>query len=230
MAEYARGIDVSRWQGAIDWDDRALGPIEFAIVKLSDGVTEAARAQQHLLGVRGTTILPGVYHLWQAGLDGAEQARAMLAALPEWYGRGCLPPALDAETSQIDGAPLPADDVASMLAWAEVVRAELGVVRPLLYVSSRGIWHLERALPGCTIPLAQTYDIWVCDYDRIQDDVPAPGERPDVPAPWSTWRLWQYTSSLAGRRYGAHSSRLDGDLYHGSERELARWAQEAWGA
>ena len=227
--KYARGIDVSRWQGSIDWFDPDLHDVEFVYVKLADGIKRAKNGAQHMDYAHGACFLTGPYHLWQPPdkCSGQAQARNMLARLPRWYGRGCLPPALDIETCMIDRLPSAEEDVFSMIQWAHAMRNQLRV-RPVLYISPRGIRHLERESAGIATKLPAHFDLWCCDYDRLDGVLPRAGETPGPIAPWDCWRFWQYTSSLDGGLHGMESSRLDGNLFNGTMHTLYHWYESCW--
>jgi len=68
------GIDVSHYQGVIDWRRAAADGVEFAFAKASEstGTTDALLAR-NLAGMRAAGVVPGAYHFLRPG-DGAAQA------------------------------------------------------------------------------------------------------------------------------------------------------------
>jgi lysozyme len=96
-ARPARGIDVSRHQGEIDWARvAASGQVDFVYVKATEGRdwTDPAFARNwREAGKAG--IRRGAYHFFTFRSSGAEQARHFIATVPK--EPGALPPAVDLE-------------------------------------------------------------------------------------------------------------------------------------
>jgi GH25 family lysozyme M1 (1,4-beta-N-acetylmuramidase) len=117
--------------------------------------------------------------------------------------------ALDIETKKIKALrpknPTAADkDRAGKLAHSRIMAWLIGVEeatgkKPLLYISPRGVRKLRGHVKGL-----EAYPLWICDYG---DDKTSP----EVPTPWSTWFLWQWTSDGGGKSHGMESNGLDLD-------------------
>lgn len=93
----ARGIDVSHYQGAIDWPAVARDHVAFAYVKATEGVS--GRDERFLRNWRGAGragIRVGAYHYFIFCRSGRAQAANFLAATPR--RAGALPPAVDLES------------------------------------------------------------------------------------------------------------------------------------
>lgn len=183
------GIDVSRWQGTIDWDQVAP-TVSFAFLKSSGGDGGLYRdpsftrnaAEASLVGVPW-----GCYHFAsRMAFDAAVEARYFCDQI---RGTGwTLPPVLDWE-------PSPGVDGTRALSWvltfcAEVER-NLGV-RPIIYTGAYVSLDRGDAL--------KAYDLWLAAYTP----------QPIRCAPWDTWTIWQYTSS--GRLPGITANTVDMNL------------------
>ena len=87
------GIDVSHWQGRIDWQQVADAGIDFAIIKATDGMDQVDpwylrnrdRAQQ-------VGILTTAYHFARPGLSGqgSRQTRIVRRCTERRHGPSCV--------------------------------------------------------------------------------------------------------------------------------------------
>src|SRR5213076_680529 len=91
-----RGIDVSHYQGSIDWRRVARDDVAFAYVKATEGVHgRDARFARNWREARRAGVRVGAYHYFIFCRSGRAQARNFLAVAPR--GKGTLPPAVDLE-------------------------------------------------------------------------------------------------------------------------------------
>jgi GH25 family lysozyme M1 (1,4-beta-N-acetylmuramidase) len=200
-AERIPGIDVSRFQGRINWEQVAGDEIEFAFVQASRGSGNDCTVASDRCGpdefydrnykrAREAGIRVGPYHRTFTGgrgpksvrADAREEANVFLAEVGQDYGPNDLPPVLDVES--------PFNDLSGALLrrwirnWLVKVEKELGV-RPLIYTNVSS-WSAT----GNTTRFAQQgYRLWVANFDV---------DRPLVPAEnWGGfgWSIWQYTST-----------------------------------
>jgi lysozyme len=91
-----RGVDVSHYQGAIDWRAVARDDVAFAYVKASEGV--GGRDDQFARNWRGAQragLRVGAYHYFIFCRSGRAQAHNFLAVAPR--GKSALAPAVDLE-------------------------------------------------------------------------------------------------------------------------------------
>lgn len=117
------GLDVSRWQGAIDWRRVAAAGYEFAYINASN-----QDPAEHLRGARAAGLATGLYYRLPATADPVTAARAFAlhVASLRAYGPGALPPALDLE----DG---PGDQSARAQRFLGELRTRIGHRRVALY-------------------------------------------------------------------------------------------------
>src|SRR6185312_12719295 len=104
------GIDVSKWQGEIDWRRVHKAGIVFAFVRLADGLDADDRFRENWKATRHAHVRRGAYQYFRASEDGKQQADFALKMLRH-AGHADLPLVADVETD--DGQP------------REVVQAEL---------------------------------------------------------------------------------------------------------
>ncbi|MCA9165800.1 MAG: hypothetical protein KDA62_22590, partial [Planctomycetales bacterium] len=80
-AELLAGIDVSHWQGTINWNDVANSGIEFAFIKASEGTDFVdARFQYNISNSLTAGILSGAYHFARPDIDLADPLDAVREA------------------------------------------------------------------------------------------------------------------------------------------------------
>lgn len=206
-ARYAvHGIDVSRWQGGIDWRTAHAAGVSFAYIKATEGGDVADPAfQTYRQDARSVGLRTGAYHYFYFCRPAAEQARWFIAHVPK--GATDLPHVLDMEWNHRSPTCPARPDGAR-------VRAEAGIfldmlerhygTRPLVYTTvdfdaDTQITRLPRTqfwLRSVAAPAAETF----------------PGTR---------WTLWQYTGT--GLVPGIDRP-VDINVFAGS---LADWA--TWG-
>lgn len=201
------GIDVSSFQGNIQWAGVASSGISFAYIRAGDHTVKDGDFQQNWDGAVANGITPGAYLYFHPGDDPSLQAALLIQQLQTvTFGTGSIVPALDVETT--DG--LSPSQIAANLATAvNYVYSQLGVL-PAIYASPSW-WD------GNVQSSAFTADpLWVANWCG---SCTVPG----VPAGnWGGfgWQVWQYTDN--GRVAGI-SGAVDGDvgnpgppLFHGS--------------
>jgi lysozyme len=192
----ARGIDVSHYQGRIDWRAVEADGVGFAYVKATEGGTFVDPAFARNWAAAGETrIVRGAYHRFRARRDGAAQARHFLSVVS--LRDGDLPPVLDVEaTDGVGDARL----VREVRAWLAEVERRTGK-RPIVYTKPgfRRV-HLGTALDD--------YPLWIAEYDV---------DSPSVDG----WHFWQH--SERGRVAGIANA-VDLDRFNGSHAELRELA------
>jgi GH25 family lysozyme M1 (1,4-beta-N-acetylmuramidase) len=196
----AIGVDVSRFQGAIDWPTVAGSGIRFAFVQASRGSGADCTVKPaqcgadpyfaaNRLAAESAGIRVGAYH--RAFASGATAADARADALAEaniFIGavgslqHGELIPVLDAET------PFTGMTSTSLRTWIRVfvkrVTKKLGR-KPMIYTNASS-W----AATGNTTEFAGArYPLWVAEWGVSHPTVPASN--------WGgrSYSVWQYTSS-----------------------------------
>ncbi|HEX6116113.1 MAG TPA: DUF3089 domain-containing protein [Solirubrobacterales bacterium] len=195
------GIDVSRFQGRINWEQVATDDVEFAFVQASRGSGDDCTVASSECGAdrfydrnyrraRLAGIRVGPYHRTFTGgesprgirADAREEANVFLEEVGGELRPNDLPPVLDVETpfNDLRGSALRR----WIRTWLEKVEDELGV-RPLIYTNASS-WSAT----GDTTRFAERgYRLWVANFDVARPRVPAEN--------WGGfgWSIWQYTSS-----------------------------------
>jgi len=164
-----RGIDVSQWQGTIDWQ-QVRPHVDFVFLKATEGTGfvdpsfQRNRAECNRLGIPW-----GPYHFAQIGSDPSSQA----AHLWRTAGASPLPPVLDLEPTSV-----PARDACAdwALTFQSTLERACGRI-PMLYT---GAYVAFTRRPAFT-----RYPLWLAAYTPQPIDCP----------PWPTWSVWQWGST-----------------------------------
>jgi lysozyme len=163
------GVDVSHYQGQIDWDSVAhCKEVSFAFIKATEAhdYTDSTFCHNwetlHKVGIRR-----GAYHFFRAYGCGEDQARHFLSVVD--FRPGDLAPVLDIERA--DG--IPPEIVREEAAiWLRTVESHLQI-RPIIYSSQN---FYENFLAGHF----DQYPLWVAKYSA---------EPPVVSRRWDVWQF-----------------------------------------
>lgn len=192
------GIDVSHYQGVVNWPQVAAAGVAFAYAKATDGVnTHDATFQQNWQGAKAAGLPRGAYHFFRADMNAQAQASAFLASVGA-LASDDLAPMLDIEGAYGQNG---AEVVAAAAAWIQTVSSATGR-QPIIYTRA-SFWQ------GIGDPTDfSSYRLWVAQYPW---DTPPPASphidlakvptfSPKLPGAWSKYLIWQYTAQgkLAG--------------------------------
>ncbi len=178
-----KGIDVSRWQGAIDWQAVAADGVVFAACRatIGDYYTDPQFAA-NWQGMKAAGIYRCAYHVLRPDIDVVRQINHFESTVVE---AGDLPHVLDVEVTGDQS-----DEVirAQTLGCLQEMEARFGR-RPLVYT---GDWFWTPHIGAQN--WVDDYDLWVAHYYW-----PAVST-PKLPAGWMIWRIWQHSNqgSVAG--------------------------------
>ncbi len=236
-----QGIDVSHWQGPIDWNSVKAAGIQFAFVKISDGFGDYDETFPTNLNAAIAAGIPiGPYHFAypQTGtsnpLDAANEANYFVDWIQPYYQSTgvLLRPVLDLETTS--GQATVAAEKVFLSKWvsnfAAVVQSRLGVA-PIIYTSGTFAKnYLDGTPPPVSIDGTQGYDIdqyplWFAKQTvtNIYDNAIPPttsGVNPDIGI-WAGkgWKFWQWSGTGSVSGIGGN---VDRNVFDGTLLELAQ--------
>lgn len=167
------GIDVSHFQGEVDWPAVAGAGMRFAFIKATEGTADVdPRFEQNWQASRSAGLLRGAYHFLHPNLDAKQQAAHFLSVVT--LDDDALPPALDIEVT--DGA-APAALRACVITWLQTVEAALRC-KPVIYTDP-SFWrdHVGAGLSA--------YPLWLACY----------AEQAELPPDWHEWTFWQHADT-----------------------------------
>lgn len=169
----ARGIDVSYYQGEIDWEQVRASGIEFAFIRVSDGEdTPDAMFELNWGGAKAAGIRRGMYQFFRPTESITAQADLAIA-MAKKRGAGELPPVLDIED---DCGLAPVVVAKRARQWTDRVKKALHV-EPIVYTYP-DFWRRG----GGEVLGGQP--LWLAHYTTAC---------PSVPPPWQDWRFWQHS-------------------------------------
>src|SRR5262249_31166096 len=95
------GVDVSHYDGTIDWASAKAGGIDFAIIKATENVNFTdPQFAANWKNSAANGVIRGAYHFFRASVDAVQQADYLLQVMGPSVP-GDLPPTIDLET--LDG-------------------------------------------------------------------------------------------------------------------------------
>ncbi len=176
------GIDVSHFQGTINWEQVGGRKIRFVYVKASEGLhTVDARLRENWRGARQQGLKTGPYHFFHPDEDPVAQAEHFLSQLKSANIdlAGSLPPVLDIEIAEGTKSTTLRRDIKQ---WLHHVEKSTGC-KPILYTSPH-FWEKEDAGDFAA------HHLWLADYAKT----------PTVPKGWRRWTFWQHSEdgTIAG--------------------------------
>jgi len=193
------GIDVSHWQGEIDWDRVAGAGVGFAIIRVADGTGTLDRQWgRNWPEARRVGILRGAYQYFRPDQDPIAQADLFLEHMGPLEDED-IAPVIDVETT---GGRSPSQIAAAVRRWIDRVEAATG--RAVLIYTGKYFWQDQ--VGGS--PDFGSNGLWVAQWGPTC---------PDIPGPWPRWDFWQ--TSATGRVAGIDGD-VDTDVFNGSIDEL----------
>jgi len=193
------GVDVSRWQGTMDWRAcKAAGNV-FAWIKASEGTTWTdTKYAENVRGAAAAGIAWGPYHYYINAYDPVEQAKQFArTVLNNSTTNWALPPAIDLEDTKT------ALNVERLETFVGLVAEYLGT--PIIYTANWWVAQQDH------IRWLGNFPLWVAHYGV---------SLPKVPEPWSDWTVWQWASRGTGPAHGAQSEYIDRNVYRGALTDL----------
>ena len=200
-ASCLHGIDVSHWQGEIDWHSVKKDNISFAYIKSTEGRTYTdPRFISNARGAITANIPTGAYHFARPDNNptkqGAiEEAKHFIKTMAEGFGKnrvGGILPVLDLEVQ-----PAKKDSEAAtheILEWTasfDRYFTESTGKALMLYTGSYFIKeHNNFNHPAHGFILAHM-PLWIAMYPHARGNP----EYPDNAGGWARWTAWQYTNS-----------------------------------
>jgi GH25 family lysozyme M1 (1,4-beta-N-acetylmuramidase) len=204
------GIDVSHWQGAINWGPVAAAGYKFAVIKCTEGTTIFdAKFAANWAGAKAAGIKVMPYHFFRCNLSGKLQAEWMLSKL---QSVGAVPLGIVDDCETTDGATIyqRRDRVAEFKARTtiELGRRDAPRITYTGYYANQSLFQLNSDFPAThgVTPL------WMARYDAT----PWP-----IAQGFNQLLMWQYTST--GPVPGIPANNVDKNYFYGSEAELAKY-------
>jgi lysozyme len=202
------GIDVSKYQGDIDWATVRRSGVEFVWIKATEGANHVdSKFQQNWNGAKQAGIPRGAYHFVWWCRDPREEIEWFKANVPN--DPDALPPVLDVEAtpdSKSCKRTLHREDVlADMRIMLQEMERAYGK-RPVIYVTVDFYQHVMHPNEF------SDYPVWVRSVKHS----------PPVTYPGRRWAFWQYQSDglVPGIR-----GKVDRNAFAGTRAQWNAWLQ-----
>jgi lysozyme len=199
-----KGVDVSVYQGLVDWNKAKGAGVLFAIARVSDGTGNPdTQFANNWPGMKKAGVLRGTYQFFRPSEDPIAQADLMFTMLNKAGGLQSddLPPVMDIEVTDNLA---PAAIQAAMKKWLNYVEGKINR-KPIIYTAAFMSANVGSGFSA--------YPLWVANYGPVC---------PTMPSGWNQWEMWQYSdkSSYAGINGG-----VDGDEFNGTLQDLIDFAK-----
>jgi lysozyme len=198
------GVDVSRWQGNIDWMKLRTQGANFAFIKATDGGDHLdPMFQKNWRRAKEAGIKRGAYHFFYWCRVASSQAEWFIRNVPK--DPDALPPVIDAEyngESSCKKRLSRAKYVEKIKVFAEMLERHYGK-RPIIYTAPD---FYEDNLAG----ELKEYPFWLRSV----------AAHPSKRYPNRRWVFWQYSGS--GLSHGVEG-KIDLNVFYGSENDWNNW-------
>ena len=190
-----RGVDVSHYQGNIDWNKLEAQGVMFAFIKATEGSSHTdSMFQANWKNVAQTELRAGAYHFFSFESSGQTQAENFINTVS--FIDNMLPPVVDVEPygkyKSVKDNPAV---ISEMQDWLDAVEAEYGM-KPVIYTT-------EAYYNDFIAAEFQDYDIWIRSvYKQPSDSV--------------QWTFWQYSNRMRLDGYDGEERFIDMNAFNAS--------------
>ncbi len=175
------GLDVSHWQGTINWNQVANAGYVFTFAKGTEGVGWTdVKFFYNMDAGNDAGVMMGVYHFARPDLgnSAAAEANYFLSVAGDYLESGYLRPVLDLEVGTSLGKTALS---AWVVEWMETVENRTGI-SPLLYANPNYVnYYLNESVTE--------YDLWIAHWTCE----PEPSFYYPNTGSWHDWAFWQYS-------------------------------------
>ena len=196
------GIDISHYQGDIDWNKLKMAkignsPVKFILIKSTEGSNQLdENFNDNFYQAREYGFIRGAYHFWSNKLTPRQQAYYFLKQVH--LEDGDLPPVLDVEHKPKDKSN--EEFQRDVLTWLHIVEDKYHV-KPILYT----YYKFKEAY--LNTPVFDDYPYWIAHYYVEKVAYKGP------------WKFWQHTD--VGKLPGIKGY-VDFNIYNGSYYDLRK--------
>jgi lysozyme len=217
MSDYTLGIDVSKWNGAMNWQTAEDAGAKFAFIRAGSINKTSGVCYTDYRFEENSTEAPGhfpvgFYWYYRPQHDPEKQADYLseLIGDKDWK----LPPVLDLEESGGLSAAAVTNSAAS---FALRVNENLSML-PLLY--SRAYWLNDNTVPDDFMKMLK---LWIARYTSKGKPwgniLPWPDSPKIKPRDYDDWLFWQWSADGNGRgaEFGGSSNSMDLNYFNGDQ-------------
>ena len=199
-----KGIDVSSFQGDIDWEMLSSQDIDFAYIKATEGSSTVDRCfSYNWTNASQTGLRIGAYHFFSFESAGTSQAELFCSTVEPVDNM--LPPVIDVEyygrfhsVSDIDAEAVKTE----LRSMVDLLTEHYGM-KPVIYVSK----ETYATIIGDDF---KDCDLW---YRSVYWSVPA----------GVNWTFWQYSNRHRLAGYNGSETYIDMNVFYGNKNEFSEY-------
>ena len=195
------GVDVSNYQGDIDWNELEAQNVSFAFIKATEGSGHTDESvRRNLERATSTNIKVSAYHFFSFDSAGETQAENFISAVDR--SEIDMPPVIDIEYYADKRRNKPSRELAESILRPLLKRLEEYYgVKPLIYTTLPVYYRYIRGSFA-------DYPLWIrcvnCEPDLID------------------WKFWQYSDKGTLTGYIGDEEHIDLNVYSGSFEDFER--------
>ena len=197
-----RGIDVSSYQGDIDWNVLSTQGISFVYIKATEGSSFVDdKFQTNWEEANKTALKVGAYHYFSYDSDGGSQAENFIKTVPQ--KSDSLPPVIDIELygDKLKNIPDKAKTQEQLSILINELQQYYGK-KPIIYATNK------------------TYNLYIKDkFDDYGIWIRNVLFKPNLSSN-KKWIFWQYTDKAKLEGYNGKEKFIDMNVFYGSYDEL----------
>lgn len=200
-----KGVDVSSYQGEIEWGQFQKQGVKFAFIKATEGSTFVDKYfGENWKGAENTNLRIGAYHFFSYDSEGKTQAQNFIKTVP--INKQALPPVIDVEFYGDKGKNPPnRSQVEKELHTMVKMLEEHYGKQVILYTTKKAYdLYIKNSFEQC--------DIWIRDVFT----------KPSL-SDKRTWTFWQYTDRERLDGYSGEEKFIDVNVFNGNEREFEEY-------
>lgn len=199
------GVDISYWQGAVDWDILA-SKIYFAFIRAGRGNSDYdTQYPNYLKGAHDKGRAVGLYWYMmpRTGVNFKQHVYSFASVYKDSGSQ--LPPVFDIE----ENGGMSKTQLTGWIQKAVALFEDTAGVSPIIYTSP-GFWNSNTYRNDW----AKQLDLWIAHWTTA--------DSPIIPNDWGaisnpkTWTFWQHTSKGNGKEHGVSSASIDLNRYQWS--------------
>jgi lysozyme len=204
-----KGIDVSSYQGDIDWEILSGQNISFAFIKATEGTSFVdEKFSYNYEQAQKTGLAVGAYHFFSYDSEGKTQAQHFMNTVKPY--EGMLPPVIDLEFyGDYEKNPPDRKYVAEQLQIMLRMLEDHYQQKPIIYAT-------EKSYDLYLSSDYEAYDIWirnVISKPKLSDN--------------RKWTFWQYTNRERLDGYSGPEKYIDMNVFNGSEEAFHRYLKQS---
>ncbi len=197
-----KGVDVSAYQGEIDWQVLAQQDIQFAFIKATEGSSFVdEKFKYNYEQAQKTDLRIGAYHFFSYDSSGKTQAENFIANVPKT--ENMLPPVIDVEFyGDKEQNPPDADITRQELDTMVQIIAEHYELEPIIYATQKA------------------YRLYIKDHYHNNDIWIRNVYIPPILFDDTGWVFWQYTDTAELEGYKGEEQYIDINVFNGTNEQF----------